>query len=165
MLMHIHNLVCPWHIQNPCMFLSQSIFRIQVIFKYITCIGYQHPVSRQKYYPLFLAKLPLKSENCLSPPFEAIPLLYCFLMTPTPVKSVLPHSYSQTTSKNWGPVNPPLLKIWYEVQLASVKRRRGRGGGQVSGPGFGLRTMKNYIKHFYKSSIFRFSYISECASL
>ena len=34
--------------------------------------------------PLFLAKPPLKSKNCPSPPFLAIPYIYSFFKTPPP---------------------------------------------------------------------------------
>ena len=34
--------------------------------------------------PLFLAKPPLKSKNCPSPPFLAIPSIYSFFKTPPP---------------------------------------------------------------------------------
>ena len=45
-------------------------------------LGYQPPLKTP---PLFLAKLPLKSSNCPSPPFrQSPPPLYCFFVNSLP---------------------------------------------------------------------------------
>ena len=58
----------------------------------------------------------------------------------TPLKKATPPLSQQPTSKSWGPVKPPFLRIWLEAQPPLPCRKRGGGGG-----GGGVHTMFNHL--------------------
>ena len=52
----------------------------------------------------------------------------------TPLKKATPPLSQQPTSKSWGPVKPPFLRIWLEAQPPLPCRKRGEGGAHYVQP-------------------------------